>query len=111
MSGPVAAHNRAGAVRPTRRPPRRSVRSAWRQYLAISPFYLVFTGFSLIPVIFTLFIGFQRWDGLGPMHFAGLQQFRFLVKDHTFWLALENTVIIWALATFPMLFLSLVLAV
>ncbi|HKT05596.1 MAG TPA: sugar ABC transporter permease, partial [Rugosimonospora sp.] len=83
----------------------------WRQYLAISPFFLVFTGFSLIPVIFTLYIGFQHWDGLGPMRFVGLRQFRFLVRDHTFWLALENTVVIWVLATFPMLFLSLVLAV
>jgi cellobiose transport system permease protein len=109
--GPVAAHNRAGAVRPIRRPARRSVRSHWRQYLAISPFFLVFTGFSLIPVFFTLYIGFTRWDGLGPMHFVGLQQFRFLVQDHTFWVAVQNTIIIWVLATFPMLFLSLVLAV
>ncbi len=72
---------------------------------------MVFIGFSLIPVIFTLYIAFQHWDGLGPIRFVGLQQFRFLVKDHTFWLALENTIVIWVFATVPMLFLSLVLAV
>jgi len=112
-TGPVATRGvRGGAGRPTRpRPRRRGLLSYWRQYLAISPFYLVFTGFALIPVIFTLYIGFQRWDGLGSMQFVGLQQFRFLVKDPTFWLAVENTIVIWALATFPMLFVSLVLAV
>jgi cellobiose transport system permease protein len=112
-TGPVATRTvRDGAGRSTRpRPRRRSVLSHWRQYLAISPFYLVFTGFALIPVIFTLYIAFQRWDGLGSMQFVGLQQFRYLVKDPTFWLAVENTIVIWALATFPMLFISLILAV
>jgi cellobiose transport system permease protein len=110
-SGPAAAQAARGAGRsaPARR--RRGVLSYWRQYAAIAPFYLIFTGFSLIPVIFTLYLAFQRWDGLGPMHFAGLQQFRFLVKDQTFWLAVGNTIIIWVLSTVPMLFLALVLAV
>lgn len=107
---PVESHQaRGGSGRP--RAKRRGVLSYWRQYLAISPFFVVFIGFSLIPVIFTLYIAFQHWDGLGPIRFVGLQQFRFLVKDHTFWLALENTIVIWVFATVPMLFLSLVLAV
>ena len=89
---------------------RRPIRSYWREYLAISPFYVVFVGFSLAPVLFTLYIAFQRWDGLGEMQFVGLDQFRFLVEDPTFWLSVWNTVVIWALATFPMLFLALVLA-
>jgi len=111
VTGPAAVRAHRGRPGAAPRVRRRGARSYWRQYLAISPFFLVFTGFSLIPVVFTLFIAFQRWDGLGPMHFAGLQQFRFLVQDHTFWLAVENTIVIWVLSTFPMLFLSLVLAV
>jgi cellobiose transport system permease protein len=109
-SGPATRSTRGGAVRPARTRTRRGVLGYWRQYLAIAPFYVVFLGFSLIPVIFTLYLAFQRWDGLGPMHFVGLQQFRFLVKDHTFWLAMWNTVVIWVLATVPMLLLALVLA-
>ena len=35
------------------------VGSYWRQYLAISPFFLVFVGFNLIPVFFTLYLAFQ----------------------------------------------------
>ena len=106
---PVAKHaTRSAAQRPPRR---RGVLSYWRQYLAISPFFVVFTGFALIPVVFTLYLAFQSWDGLGPIKFVGLEQFRFLVEDHLFWLAVENTVVIWLLSTVPMLFLSLVLAV
>lgn len=82
----------------------------WRQYGAISPFFLVFVGFNLIPVIFTLYLAFQRWDGLGDMQFVGLDQFRYLWQDPVFWHALRNTVVIWVLSTFPMLFVSLVIA-
>ena len=87
------------------------VGSYWRQYLAISPFFLVFVGFNLIPVLFTLYLAFQRWDGLGDMQFAGLDQFEFLVHDPTFWLSVRNTIVIWVLGTFPMLFVALVIAV
>jgi cellobiose transport system permease protein len=89
---------------------RRPVTSYWREYLAISPFYVVFVFFALAPVVFTLYLAFQRWDGIGEMQFVGLDQFRFLVKDSTFWLSVWNTFVIWVLATFPMLAIALVLA-
>jgi cellobiose transport system permease protein len=108
---------------PVRRPPesvdkatprraagRRRVLAHWPQYLAISPFYLLFAVFGLFPVLFSLFVAFHRWDGLGDMEWVGLQQFRFLMEDGTFWLAMRNTFIIWFLSTVPMLFLALVIA-
>jgi cellobiose transport system permease protein len=88
----------------------RPVWTFWRQYTAISPFFLVFIGFNLIPVVFTLYLAFHRWDGIGDMTFVGLAQFRYLWHDPVFWLSLRNTIAIWVLATFPMLFLSLVIA-
>ena len=90
---------------------RTGVVSYWRQYLAISPFFLVFVGFNLIPVFFTLYLAFQRWDGLGDMQFVGLAQFKFLIHDPTFWLSVKNTIIIWVLGTFPMLFVAMIIAV
>ena len=92
------------------RPPRRRVLSHWRQYLAISPFYIVFAVFSLFPVFFSLYLAFQRWDGLNTMQFVGLQQFRFLYKDPVFWLSIRNTLAIWVLSTVPTLVGALVLA-
>ena len=52
-----------------RRPARASrlLRKYWHLYAAISPFYLLFLGFGLIPVGFSLYLSFHRWDGLGSM--------------------------------------------
>ena len=96
--------------RPARPRSLRRTVSFWPQYLAISPFYVIFLVFLLIPIGFSLYLAFTSWDGLGAIKFVGLQQFRFLVKDSVFWLALRNTLIIWVLSTVPMLFMSLVIA-
>jgi len=88
----------------------RRIWSFWPQYLAIAPFFVIFGVFMLGPVLFSLYLAFHRWDGLGDIQYVGLQQFRFLVKDPTFWLSLKNTLIIWVLSTVPMLLLALVLA-
>ncbi|WP_192810158.1 carbohydrate ABC transporter permease [Actinomadura rudentiformis] len=89
---------------------KKALRAYWRQYLAISPFYVLFAVFMLGPVLFSLFLAFHKWDGLGPMEFVGLQNFRFMVKDSLFWQSLTNTFAIWFLSTIPMLLLALVLA-
>ncbi|MFF0156699.1 carbohydrate ABC transporter permease [Streptomyces sp. NPDC005263] len=94
----------------SRGPGRRAVRY-WPQYLAISPYYLLFSVFMLFPVLYTVYLAFQKWDGIGDMHFVGFQQFRFLWDDPVFWLSVRNTLVIWVLSTVPMLFLALVLAV
>lgn len=106
---------RAPRIRPVsagaRRGPRRRVARHWPQYLAISPYYLIFSVFMFFPVIYTVYLAFQKWDGIGDMHFVGFQQFRFLWDDPVFWLSVRNTLVIWVLSTVPMLFLALVLAV
>ncbi|WP_371668165.1 sugar ABC transporter permease [Streptomyces sp. NBC_00289] len=86
-------------------------RDYWHLYAAISPFYLIFLGFGLFPVGFSLYLSFHRWDGLGPMEWAGLSQYQYLLSDGDFWNSIGNTVVIWALATFPMIFLAMVTAV
>ncbi|MET9381156.1 sugar ABC transporter permease [Streptomyces sp. NPDC002928] len=91
--------------------PKKGLRKYWHLYAAISPFYLLFLGFGLIPVGFSLWVSFHRWDGLGSMEWAGLSQYRYLLSDSDFWSSVGNTIIIWALATFPMIFLAMVTAV
>jgi ABC-type sugar transport system permease subunit len=123
-TGPAAAPTHRGGPGPARfRPrrtapanatanarPKRGVLSFWRQYLAISPFYIVFIVFSFFPVFFSLYLAFQRWDGIGTMQFVGWQQFRFLWKDPVFWLSIRNTLVIWVFSTVPTLLGALVLA-
>ncbi|MEU9383647.1 sugar ABC transporter permease [Streptomyces sp. NPDC048279] len=91
--------------------PRTGIRKYWHLYAAISPFYLLFLCFGLIPVGFSLYVSLHRWDGLGSMEWAGLSQYQYLLGDTDFWTAVGNTIVIWALATFPMIFLAMVTAV
>jgi cellobiose transport system permease protein len=90
---------------------RRGIWSYWRFYLALSPFYLLFAVFGLYPMLSTIVLAFQRWDGLSARRFTGLDNFRFLVEDPTFWLALKNTVVLFLMSTVPTLAIALVLAV
>lgn len=91
--------------------PRSGFRKYWHLYAAISPFYLLFLAFGLIPVGFSLYLSFHRWDGLGSMEWAGLSQYQYLLSDSDFWSSIGTTLIIWALATFPMIFLAMITAV
>lgn len=79
-------------------------------YLYISPFYILFLIFSLFPLIFSIVLALGKWDGIGDISFVGLANFERLVQDINFWRALLNTLIIWFVGTFPMLFLSLIFA-
>ncbi|MDQ0712531.1 cellobiose transport system permease protein [Streptomyces luteogriseus] len=78
--------------------------------LAISPFYVLFAVFGAFPVVFSVYLSFQDWDGIGDMRFVGLKQYGWLLQDSVFWHAVLNTFEIWFLSTVPMLFLALVLA-
>lgn len=91
--------------------PRTGLRRYWHLYAAISPFYLLFLCFGLIPVGFSLYVSLHRWDGLGPMEWAGLSQYQYLLSDGDFWQSVGNTLVIWVLATLPMVFLAMVTAV
>lgn len=79
-------------------------------YLSIAPFFVLFLAFNIIPTIFSLYLAFQRWDGIEPMQFIGLNNFAYIVTDPIFGQALLNTLEIWIMSTIPMLFFALVLA-
>ncbi|MET1003959.1 MAG: sugar ABC transporter permease [Propionibacteriaceae bacterium] len=87
-----------------------ALRKFWPQYVAIAPFYLLFLVFGLFPILFSIYLSFTDWDGIGPIKFVGLAQYAYLVADPRFWNAVGNTFIIWFISTIPMLFLALVIA-
>jgi cellobiose transport system permease protein len=91
------------------RPPNK-YRQALPQYVAVSPFFILFAVFGAFPVLFSIYLSFQSWDGIGAMKFVGLQQYSYLLSDPAFWSAITNTLIIWVLSTVPMLILALVIA-
>ncbi|WP_439116314.1 carbohydrate ABC transporter permease [Paludifilum halophilum] len=79
-------------------------------YAFISPFYLLFFVFGFFPILFSFYLAFQSWDGLGEIRFVGMQNFEALVQDPVFWTSVANTFIIWIQSTVPQLILAMILA-
>jgi lactose/L-arabinose transport system permease protein len=80
-------------------------------YLFISPFYILFLIFGVYPILFSLYLSFTEWKGLGPIKFVGLRNFELLLKDKVFWQSMTNGVILFFMYVPIMTFMALVLAV
>jgi len=59
--------------------------------LFVAPFVVLFCAFMLYPLARSLMLSFHKT--VGPRHeiFVGLENFRFLLRDRYFWLAVANT--------------------
>lgn len=69
----------------------------WRSlipYLFISPFYIGFFVFQLIPIGFSIFLSFTEWDGLRAIKFIGFENFISLFQDPKFLNSFKVTFII-----------------
>ena len=89
---------------------KRMAKARW-PYLFIAPFYISFLIFGLYSTLFSLYLSFQDWKGLGPMKFVGLKNFLLLFKDHVFIRSMENGFLLFFMYVPIMTFLALVLAV
>jgi lactose/L-arabinose transport system permease protein len=89
---------------------RQIVKARWA-YLFISPFYILFAVFGLYPLLFSVYLGFTKWNGRGPLVFAGWDNYQLLLRDDVFWKSMANGVILFFLYVPVMTFLALVLAV
>lgn len=79
-------------------------------YAFISPFLVIFLIFGLYPIINTLTLSFQRWDGLMPSSSAGTSNYRRLFSDEVFSLSILNTLRIWIMNYVPQLLTALLIA-
>ncbi len=79
-------------------------------YLYISPFFILFAIFGLFPILFSFYLGFQKWNGLGAMEYVGFQNFKWILTDPLFWKSLTNTLYMWVLGTIPQLIIGIILA-
>ncbi len=89
---------------------REIIRLRWA-YFFVAPFFLLYLVFGFFPQLFSLFLGFTQWKGLGPITFVGLANYEVIFRDKVFWQAMANSVIIFFMHVPLMLFLALVLAV
>ena len=55
-------------------------------------------------------LSFQKWDGLSPITFLGLSNYRRLFTDRVFYLTVWNTLRIWVFNFLPQMACALVLS-
>ena len=61
--------------------------------LYLIPTLLINVVIIFIPAALTIALAFCRWDGIGMPVFVGLANFRLLLADRVFWMALGNNII------------------
>ncbi|MBM7605286.1 sugar ABC transporter permease [Metabacillus litoralis] len=79
-------------------------------YLYVSPFFIIFAVVGLYPALFSMYLAFQKWNGLSPMEFVGLNNFKIVLVDPLFWKSVYNTLIIGLMGTAPQLIVGIILA-
>lgn len=79
-------------------------------YLFISPFFILFLLFQLIPVIWTGGISFTSWNGTKAPKFIGFDNYRVLFQDYMFKEAFTNTLIYWICSGVLILVISTAIA-
>ena len=79
---------------------------AWRCYLFLAPFAIIFTMFSIIPVISSIYYSFTYYNILEPARFIGIQNYiSLLLQDDVFLTGVKNTFMI-AIITGPIGYLA-----
>jgi ABC-type sugar transport system permease subunit len=68
-------------------------------YLFISPFYIGFIIFQLLPILFSLYLSLASWNGGEAIKFVGLGNFQILIADPKFWNAFRVTLTITVVCT------------
>lgn len=79
-------------------------------YLFILPFFILFFVFQLIPTIWTVYISFTEWKGIGEPQPCGISNYRKMMVDSMFWESLGNTVIYWIAGLVLIMGLSVLIA-
>ena len=74
------------------------------------PTFVIFGLFLFYPAGYGFWISFNKWDGLNPMEFVGVENFAALFQDSDFLLSFRNTMIFTALSVPGILIASLGLA-
>ncbi len=79
---------------------------AWRCYLFLAPFAIIFTMFSIIPVVSSIYYSFTYYNILEPARFIGIDNYlSLLLQDDVFLTGVKNTFMI-AIITGPIGYLA-----
>lgn len=60
----------------------------------ILPGLLLFVFAILAPICLSVYYGFTDYSGIGAMEFVGIENYKTLIHDETFWLSLRNSLLL-----------------
>jgi ABC-type sugar transport system permease subunit len=72
---------------------RRTIRKIWLPVAFLLPAAMIMLAFMFVPMVNTIIISFQSWNGLTPATWVGLGNYQDLVRDSLFLNALGHTVL------------------
>lgn len=87
-------------------------KNSWRNYLYIVPILVLSLAFIYFCIGFTAVISFTDWNGISDSwNWVGFDNYKEMLTDSTFWLAVRNNVIFFFGTVFPQALLGFLLAV
>ncbi|HKL86258.1 MAG TPA: sugar ABC transporter permease [Treponemataceae bacterium] len=63
-------------------------------FMLIAPLLVLLSVFILYPVLANGYLSFFKWKGLGKASFVGLENYKNMFADETFWVSIKNTLIL-----------------
>ncbi len=79
-------------------------------YLFMAPYFILFILFSLLPILFTLYMSFNEWDGYTDIKYVGVGNYVRMLENGDFLLSLKNTAIIMLMLIPIQLVLAIIIA-
>ena len=76
-----------------------------------APAWIIYTVLLVIPIIMALGLSFTKWNGVGPIEFNGLANYKLMLSDTRLANAAENTLIITVVVVLAVNVLGLLLAI
>ena len=94
---------------------RRWVSIRRRRYLSaywmIAPALVLYIIFVIYPIMQGVWLSLHLWDGFSDMKWVGLQNYRFVLADQVFWLAVRHTLLFAMVVTLVKNVLGMFLAI
>ena len=79
-------------------------------YAFVLPAFLIYISVLIVPVVFSVGLGFFQWKGYGPMDFVGLGNYTKMFADPVFHIGLRNNLMIVLVSVFGQIPLGMLLA-
>lgn len=76
----------------------------------MAPYFILFILFSLLPILFTLYMSLNEWNGFDEIKYVGLSNYQRMFENGEFLLSLKNTAIIMLMLIPIQLILAIIIA-